>query len=170
MWPGPVGRAWASSLAHGVELVVAGEDDRAPRWTSCRPRRARLHSRWTKRARMSSQAVALPDLLPEVSGAVAAGVVGVAGAGPSAPVEGQEDGVLPGQPGGHEHLVGIDGEMDQGAPLEGEQRVPGVAVGAVLGDGMLDGLAGELVLELDGGDRQSVDEQDQVQLVGVLGL
>ena len=83
-----------------------------------------------------------------------------------AQVEGQEAGLLPGQLGGHGHAVRVHGEVDEGAPAEGDVgRVP---VRAVLGDGVLDVLVGEGVLQLGGGGRDAVDEERQVDgLVGV---
>ena len=49
------------------------------------------------------------------------------------------------------------------AAAELEQQLARVAVALVLLDGVLDGLLGEAVLQLEGGDRQAVDEQAQVE-------
>ena len=83
-----------------------------------------------------------------------------------AEVEGEEPGLLAGQLGRHGHSVGVDGEVDQGASREGDVgRVP---VRPVLGDGVLDVLVGERVLQLGRGGRDAVDEEGQVDgLVGV---
>jgi len=119
--------------------------------------------------------VALPHLLPEVAGAVAAlGVEGVAGAAVVAPVEGQEGGGGALQLGGHAHLAGAHGEMHQGAAGKGEQRFgelplgPGVAIEAVLVDCVVDRL-GEVGLEFGSGHRQAIEEQHQVDAVLVAG-
>src|SRR5665647_2588463 len=64
------------------------------------------------------EAVARPHLLPEVGGLVAAGVHGVAGGGAVTAVERQEARPLEVQPGGHVDLVGVDGEVHEGAQLE----------------------------------------------------
>jgi hypothetical protein len=111
--------------------------------------------------------VALQDLFPEVAGGRSLGVDRVAGVAVVAEVEGQEVGVLALELGGHLDLVVADGEVHQGAAAEGQQRlvlvlaVAGQPVLAVLLDGVIDVLR-EVRLEFDGGDRQAVDEQDQV--------
>ena len=65
-------------------------------------------------------------------------------------------------------MVRVDGEVDQGAA--GEDRVVRVAVGAVLGLGVLNVLPGERVLELGGGDGDAVDQQRHVERVHRAGL
>ena len=55
----------------------------------------------------------------------------------------------------------IHGEMGD-APPELEQQLARVAVSLVLLDGIGDGLLGQAVLQLEGGHRQTVDEQGQV--------
>ena len=54
----------------------------------------------------------------------------------------------------HVDLAGIDGEVDEGAFLEGEHLLARVAIGAVLMFGVFDGLRSELILELGGRDRK----------------
>ena len=49
------------------------------------------------------------------------------------------------------------------AAAELEQQLARVAVALVLLDRVLDRLLGEAVLQLEGGDRQAVDEQAQVE-------
>ena len=56
----------------------------------------------------------------------------------------------------------IDGEVRE-TPAVGEQRLARVAVGLVLPDRVLDGLAGERVLELGGEDGDAVQEQHHVE-------
>ena len=56
----------------------------------------------------------------------------------------------------------VHGEMDHAA-AELEQQLARVAVALVLLDGVLDGLLGEAVLQLERGDRQAVDEQAEVE-------
>ena len=60
------------------------------------------------------------------------------------------------------HLVVVHGEMDDAAP-ELEQQFARVAVALVLLDRVLDRLLGQAVLQLEGGNRQAVDEQAQVE-------
>ena len=66
-----------------------------------------------------------------------------------------------------------DGEVDQGPAREAEQWLGGLAfrlrsaVEAVLVDGVADAL-GEVRLELDGGNRDAVEEEDQVEAVLVV--
>ena len=56
----------------------------------------------------------------------------------------------------------VDGEVDHAA-AELEEQLARVAVALVLLDGVLDRLLGEAVLQLEGGDRQAVDEQAEVE-------
>ena len=56
----------------------------------------------------------------------------------------------------------VHGEVDHAA-AELEQQLARVAVALVLLDGVVDRLLGEAVLQLEGGDRQAVDEQAQVE-------
>ena len=97
---------------------------------------------------------------------MAVGVGRVARSPVVAQVERQEPGLLTRQLGGHGHPVGVDGEVDEGTAREGDVgRVP---VLAVLGDGVLDVLVGEWVLQFGGGGRDAVDEEGQVD--GVVGV
>lgn len=59
-------------------------------------------------------------------------------------------------------LVGVDGEMHEGAQLEAEDHLAGVAVRLVLPDGVAPGLAAHRVLELGGDDRQVVEAEHEV--------
>jgi hypothetical protein len=149
--------------AYGVPLVVAREDH---------ARRFPRPQRWLldvdEALQQVEPVVPYPHLVPQVGGAVAVGVGRVAGAAVVAAVERQETGGRAGQPGGHGHLLGVDGEVHDGPAGEGE--VGRVAVGAVLRLGVLDGLAGERVLHLGGGDRQAVDEQGEVDGPGGGGI
>ena len=101
-------------------------------------------------------------LLPEVVGLEAVRVGRVAGAVVPALVERQEPGRLALQVRAEPHLVIVDGEVDHAA-AELEQHLPRVAVALVLLDGVLDRLLGQAVLQLEGGDRQAVDEQREVE-------
>jgi hypothetical protein len=120
------------------------------------------------------QAVAGEDAFPEVGGTVAIGVGRVACAAVVAHIERYKAGAFPLQTGGHPNLIAADGKMHQGPALELEQRfvtiggrVAGRAVVAILGHGVAHVL-GEIGFEFDGGDRQAVDKQDQVD--GVVGF
>ena len=82
-------------------------------------------------------------------------------------VEGQEDGGFARELGAEHGLVLVDREMD-GASADVEQVLTRAAGLPVLLDGVADRLLGEVVLELEGGDGQAVDEKPQVE--GALSL
>ena len=109
---------------------------------------------------MSIQASRLHDCSPQVGGAVSAGIRGVARAEVAAPVERQEPGAGAGQAGGHHHRGRIDREVRHAHPAQGP--VVGRPVAAVLGDGVLDALTGQRVLQFGGGDGHPVDEHAQI--------
>lgn len=69
---------------------------------------------------------------------------------------------------GHIDQLGVDGEVRE-TPAIGEQRLAGVAVGLVLPDRVLDGPAGERVLELNREDRETVQEQHHVEALLIPG-
>jgi hypothetical protein len=60
------------------------------------------------------------------------------------------------------HLVLVHGEV-RDAAAELEEPLARVAVALVLQDGVLDGLFGQAVLELEGRNRQAVDEKPEVE-------
>ena len=146
-------------LAHGVPLVESGEDHR----------RRLLRSfgggfNVDESGEDVEPGVFLPHRLPQVGAAMPFRVGRVPGTESVTPVEGQEDGLFPVEAGGHEHLLGVDGEMDQ---RPAQRQVLRVTVGSVLGLGVIDRLAGEVVLHLGGGHRDAVDEQAEIDgLVG----
>ena len=178
MRPGPVHRRGRHQPAHGVQLVIAREDQRLPRH-GARALRV-LHLLVTAldehvRAEDVQEPLALQHLLPEVAGAVARGMRRVAGAaadvaGPVALVEGEEARLLARQARRHVDLVGVGGEVDQGALLESEDRGVGVAVLPVLPHGAPPGLTGHRVLELAGGHRQAVEREDQIHGRAATGM
>jgi len=110
------------------------------------------------------QAVARPDLLPQVGGGKAAPGGRVAGAQVIALVEGDEAGLFAFQMGGKENQLGVYGKVRQAAPV-GKEGFAVVAGGAVLPDGVFNRLAVEGVLEFGGKDGQAVEEDCQVQAV-----
>ena len=119
------------------------------------------------------EALAREHLAPEVVGAVAVGVGRVAGAavdgaGAAAAVEGQEARAGAGEPRRHVDLVGVGGEVDEGAPLEAEERRVGVTVLLVLVDGVGPVLAGHRVLELARRHRHAVEREDEVERVALV--
>ena len=115
-------------------------------------------------------AVAGPDLLPQVVGRET-GPGGrdrrVARAAVAPSVEGQESGLRPREAGGHEHLLGVDREVGEAAGVA-EERLAGVAVLAVLADGVADILAVEGVLELGREDGDAVEEEREVKALLVV--
>ena len=64
--------------------------------------------------------------------------------------------------------LGIDREVRE-TPAVGQQRLAGIAVGLVLPDRVLDGLAGERILELGREDRDAVQKQHHVEALLVPG-
>ena len=91
---------------------------------------------------------------------MALGVGWVARSPVVAKVEGEEPGLLARQLGGHGHLVGVDGEVNEGTTGEGDVgRVP---IMSVLVLGVLDVLIGEWVLQLGGGRGDAIDEEGQI--------
>ena len=152
-------RGVLQELAHYVELVVAREDLH----TLLRAAPARL--------RLQKLRVVLDDVrqrdgredpLPKIAGLEAAGVRRVARAVVVPLVERQEPGRLALQVGAEPHLVIVHGEMRQ-ASADLEQPLTRVAVAAVLLDGVVHGLFGEAVLQLEGRHRQAVDEDGKVE-------
>jgi hypothetical protein len=67
--------------------------------------------------------------------------------------------------GAEPHLMVIDRKV-RDASAELEQFLAGISVALVLLDRVLDGLLGQAVLQLECRDRQTVDEQGQVERVG----
>ena len=166
-------------LAHGIELVIAREDN--PLLLALHLVAARVELRLLLDFQVEElvddveQAVLLQGDLPQVARSVAVGICGVArSAVVSCPgralVEGQEEGLRALQLGGHVHVLEVDGEKRQHARVELETAAPRVAVLAPLAHGVLDILAGELVLELYAHQGDAVHVQDHVDgLVARLG-
>ena len=110
------------------------------------------------------------DVFPEVVGLEAVlsqALRRVAGAVVPALVERQEPRRLALEVGAEVHLLLVHREVRHAAP-QLEEFLPGLAVPLVLLDGVFDGLLGEAVLQLEGGQGQAVDEQRQVE--GAPGL
>ena len=154
--------------AHAVELLVAREDEEAR--AGLAPAVVLGLDLVDELADEVEDAVAGPDLLPQVVG----GKAGPGGrdrrvprAAEASPVERQEAGLRPGEAGGHEHLFGVDGEVGEAAGVA-EERLAGVAVLAVLADGVPDVLAVEGVLELGGEDGNAVEEEGEVEALLVV--
>jgi hypothetical protein len=82
-------------------------------------------------------------------------------------IEGQKPCFAVLEAGGHEHQIGVHGEVRQAAP-ELKERLPGIAIVLVLRHGVLDRLPFERRLQLRRDDRQPVDEQHQVETIVVL--
>ena len=72
------------------------------------------------------------------------------------------------QPGRHRDRVGIDREVHERAPPE--RDVLRIAVLSVLLDRVLDGLAGEVVLQLRRRHRDAVEEEAEVDRLGGVGV
>ena len=108
---------------------------------------------------------------PQVVGLQPGSVGRIPGSIVPALVEGQEPRLLPLQMGAHPNLGIVHGEVDDAAP-ELEQRLPRIAVALELFDRVRDGLLRQAVLELEGGNRQSVDEGRHVERLraAILGV
>ena len=105
--------------------------------------------------------------LHEVAVHVGRGVFSLDGHVLGLTVERQKTGVQAVQLGGHEHIVVVDGKMYH-AGLQ--HAVVGIAVVAVLVNGVEVVLPGTLIFQFAGDDRQSVDEDTKVEaVVFVLG-
>ena len=72
-------------------------------------------------------------------------------------------GGVAGHPGGHAHGFGVHGKVNQRAPLEFKDRLARIAILPVLADRILQGLAGEGVFELQGGNGNSVQAQSHIE-------
>ena len=108
------------------------------------------------------QALAGQRLAPQIVRLDAAHVGRVARAVVPAAVEGQEPRRLALEVGGEARLAFVHGEMGDAAP-ELEQLLARVPVPPVLLDGIVHRLLGQVVLQLEGEDRQAVDEERDIQ-------
>ena len=144
--------------ADSLKLVVTREDHRIDLYLTTLVVPFFLHLQMEETREEVKEAVALQNLFPEICGAVgpARGIGWIAGAAVASFVEGQEVRRRPGQPCGHQDGFGVDGEMDQGAALEFEDRFPRIAVVLVLPAGILDSLASERILQLEREDGNAV--------------
>ena len=151
--------------AHRLKLMVAGEDH-GLRLDLVAPLVPLLFDLQVNETGQDvEQTVALQHLFPQVGRAVAPSVrVGrIARRTGVSLVEGQELRRLAGQPGGHEHGVGVRSEVGQRAALELEDGLMRVAVPLVLPACVLGALAGERVLELQRRHRNAVQAQGNVE-------
>ena len=151
--------------AHHVALVVA--------WEDLPPGHASGPLLGLDDLRVVLQDVGQPlggeHLAPEVVGLEAVRVGRVPGAVVPSLVEGQEPRVPAAEVRAHAHLLVVHGEVDEAA-AELEEQLARVAVTTVLLDGVVDGLLGEAVLQLERGDREPVDEEAEVEGTrGVVG-
>ena len=164
---GAVGQYGGLNGSRGVELVVAREDHALE---------LLLGVALTNQVapKYLEPALACQYLLPQVSGPMTAlGVHRIALRAGIPQIERQElrGGAV--EPGHHLHLAVADCEMDKGPTGERQQRFGGLAlrpwetVEAVLVYGVLYALR-KVGLELDGRDRNAVEEQHQVEAVLVV--
>ncbi len=142
--------------AHRIQLVVTGENKLAPAGPA--PPLVFLFYLVDKVLHQVKDAVLGPNFLPEV----VAGITWfggapwrVPGSAEFAPVKGQKARLGALQLCSDENQVWIYGEMGQATP-ENKERFPGIAVEAVLPDGLLDVLPRKRVLQLGGKKGQPV--------------
>ena len=99
---------------------------------------------------------------PEIIGFESFWIGRVARAVIPALIEGQEPRALTLEVGAHAHLVVIHGKMHDAAP-ELKEQFAWVAVAFVLLHRIFDGLLGQAILQLEGGNGQPVDEKAEVK-------
>ena len=157
--PGTVPARIGQEPAHHVELMVARPDLHLLLL-------ARLLVLGLDDLRVVLQDVGQPvageQARPEVVGLEAVRVGRVPGAVVPALVEGQEPRGLALEVRAEPHLVVVHREVRHRA-AELEELLAGGAVALVLLHGVLDRLLGETVLQLEGGYRQTIDEQAEVE-------
>ena len=105
-------------------------------------------------------------ILPQIRGHGVALDDRIASTAINAAVKRQEPGVLTSQCRTHPHLAVIHGKV-YGTAFLLQQQFLRVTVSAVLHDGILVGLPCIVVLQLEGGERQTVDEYHNVYFVGI---
>ena len=164
--PRPVGLDVGEGLADDAQLVVAGPD-RAARFAAGDG--VLFLDDLGVIFEDVGEAGGGEDFLPEVVGFEALGVGRVARAVVAPFVEGQEPGGFALQFGAKVDFEVIDGEVD-GAAAKGEEGFAVVAVLFVLLDGVADVLFGEIVFEFEGGEREAVEEQAEVEFAARLVL
>ena len=155
----PVRGGVGQQPADDVELVVAGPDLRPLLPAGLLV--LRLHHLGVVLQDVG-QALARQHLAPQVVGLDAARVGRIAGAVVPAPVERQEPGRLPLEMPAELHLALVHGEVGHAA-AEREQLLARVAIPLVLLDRVGRRLLGQAVLQLEGEDRQAVDEETDVE-------
>ena len=157
----------SKNATDGAQLVVAGKDNRFAAFLSpgCLVH-AFLGLDEDELGDQLDKGVGCQDLFPHVRDriVVLAGWVAFAcvDAFTAAHVEGQEEGLLLVEFGGHVDLVEVHREVDQGPGLEQEQTALRVAFLAVLPHRVLNGLSGRIALELKTDNRQTIEADDQV--------
>lgn len=151
--------------AHGVELMVARENQQAL---------ARLPAVFVffvvfvnEVLNQVEDAVARPNLFPQVGGGEAIEGGRVARAVVVAAIEGEEARGGAFEFDGEEDVVGVNGEVRQTAAVS-EERFARVAVLTVLAHGVFDVLPRERVFEFDGEERDAVEEESHIEAVFVL--
>ncbi|OPY10151.1 MAG: hypothetical protein A4E68_00025 [Syntrophaceae bacterium PtaB.Bin095] len=155
-------------LPHAVELVVARKDHRLP-FHFFAAELLFLDLEMDEPRQDVEEAVPFEDLFPEIGGFVTSWILRVACSASAAPVEGQKIGAAAGKPRGHVNLVGVQGEVDQRAPLELEDRIRRVAVILVLCDRMPPGLGGHGVFEFQRRYGDAVQGQGDIEGIAMPG-
>ena len=176
--PWPLGARGRDQPGHGVELVVAREDQGlALHGPDALGVLDLLLTRLQEDvgAEDVEEALAGEHVVPEVVRLVPVGVrrvplAAVHGAGVAAPVEGQEARTLAGELRRHVDFFGVGREVDDRSLPEAEERRVGVPVSLILADSVAPGLTGHLVLEFAGGDRHTVEREDDVDRVLLAGV
>ncbi len=169
--PHALGQSGLQQLVHRIPLVVAWKQKRCIEPLLALGILGLRHFHRQKLAHHGQPSIALEHLMPQVAGGIAQGIIGrVARTSAThtirvATVERQKPRGGTGQPGGHPHLVGAHGKVNQGTVAKRQQGLglPGglihrVAVVLVLAHRVFNVLRG-VGFQLDGGQRQAIQEQ-----------
>ena len=154
-----VRRCVGQQPAHHIELLVAGPDLRPLFLAGLLV--LRLHYLGVVLQDVA-QALARQHLAPQVTGLDATRVGRIAGAVVPAPVERQKPGRLPLEVRAEAHIALVDGEVRH-ATAQLEQLFARIAVPLVLLNRIGHRLLGQAVLQLEGKDRQAVNEQGDIK-------
>ena len=157
--PCPVLLTIRQESAHHVPLVIPGPD-----LDTIAPARFPRFRRHHLGVVLQDIGHALPaeDVAPKVVCLEPIRVGRVAAAAVPTLVERQKPRCLAPELGAEVNLAFVNGEVGHTTP-ELEQGFPRVAIPLVLGNGVLERLFGETVLQLEGEDRQPIDEQHHIQ-------
>jgi len=161
---GTAGASMVLHCPHGIKLVVSRKDHRLF------PHDLAVESplfdfKVHEPGQDVQERIPLPDPFPQIPRPMAIGILAVTRTVVVAQVERQELRLLALQLRGHEHLIGVHGEMNQRASLEPEDRLPWVPVLHVLAHRMIDVLSAHRVLQFGRRDGHTVEAKHEINRV-----